>query len=183
MMGRQEPFSMSLSSLVVGGVSCLLPWGWCLVSMTTSMSALPLMGSCALMDKRGHPCPLRGSSTLFLYPPVGETFPGGWYLVQMATSMSVAVRREWQAILRFDGQTGAPLPAPGQSDAVFVPAGSGRLNFSSGLVFGPDDHLYVSSSGSNTILRFDGHTGALLNAFVPSGSGGLSLARRAGIWS
>jgi DNA-binding beta-propeller fold protein YncE len=82
------------------------------------------------------------------------------------------------AILRYDGQTGTPLPAPGASGAVFVPAGSGGLRgrgigFSGlqGLVFGPDDHLYVSSPGSDQIIRYDGRTGAFLNVFVLSSRG------------
>ena len=41
-----------------------------------------------------------------------------------------------------------------------------------GLVFGPDGNLLVSSSSS--VLRYDGTTGAFLDTFVASGSGGLS---------
>ena len=88
-------------------------------------------------------------------------------------------------ILRYDGRTGAPLPTPGQSGAVFVPLGSGGLSNPRGLVFGPDGHLYASSSSNldfanSTILRYDGRTGAPLPApgqsgavFVSPGSGGL----------
>ena len=42
-----------------------------------------------------------------------------------------------------------------------------------GLTFGPDGNLYVTSSLNDQVLRYDGSTGAFLDAFVPSGSGGL----------
>jgi sugar lactone lactonase YvrE len=131
-------------------------------------------------------------------------------------------------LLRYDGVTGAPKPAPGRTDAnfvdpaahglelangfafgpdgnlylatdhrngspssilkyngttgdfisEFVAAGSGGLDFADGVVFGPDGNLYVTNSdingpGPNNVLRFDGRTGAFLDAFIPSGSGGL----------
>jgi uncharacterized protein (TIGR03118 family) len=85
------------------------------------------------------------------------------------------------AVLRFDGVTGAPLPAPGQDGATFVPAGSGGLDQASvGLVFGADGNLYVNSHLTNSVLRFNGITGEPFPApgqdgadFVPAGSGGL----------
>src|SRR5438477_333238 len=41
------------------------------------------------------------------------------------------------------------------------------------LLFGPDGNLYVASKTTHTILRYDGHTGAFIDAFVPAQSGGL----------
>jgi DNA-binding beta-propeller fold protein YncE len=79
------------------------------------------------------------------------------------------------AVMRYDGNTGAPLPAPGQPGAIFVPPHSGGLNTLWGtLAFGPDGNLYVSSYGTNNVLRFDATTGDFIDQFVPSGSGGLS---------
>jgi glucose/arabinose dehydrogenase len=76
-------------------------------------------------------------------------------------------------ILRYDGVRGVPLPASGQSGAVFVSRGSGGLRSPRGLVFGPDNQLYVSSADNSAILRYEGRTGAFLNTFVLPGSGGL----------
>ena len=47
------------------------------------------------------------------------------------------------------------------------------LSFPTGLVFGPAGRLYVSSFGTNAILRYDGTTGAFLDTFVTPGNGEL----------
>jgi len=43
-----------------------------------------------------------------------------------------------------------------------------------GLAFGPDGNLYVASQSNNSVIRYDGSTGSFIDAFVPSGSGGLT---------
>jgi DNA-binding beta-propeller fold protein YncE len=71
------------------------------------------------------------------------------------------------SVLKFDGDTGAFL-------GVFVPAGSGGLNGPTGLTFGPDGHLYVSSFVfTNTVLKYHRKDGRFLGVFVSEGSGGL----------
>jgi hypothetical protein len=42
-----------------------------------------------------------------------------------------------------------------------------------GVTFGPDGNLYVGVA--NGVNRYDGRTGAFIDAFVPQGSGGLSV--------
>ena len=71
---------------------------------------------------------------------------------------------------------GNPLPSAGQSGATFVTPGSGGLDNPFDLVFGPDGNLYVGSTSNNNVLRFNGTTGAFIDTFVPSGSGGLTTA-------
>jgi len=63
----------------------------------------------------------------------------------------------------------------------FVPTGSGGLAGPLGLVFGPNGNLLVSSfaeSGgfpfANSVLEYNGTTGAFVTAFVPPLSGGLA---------
>src|SRR6266849_566972 len=56
---------------------------------------------------------------------------------------------------------------------VFVALASGGLHDLRGLVYGPDENLYVVSRLTHSVLRYHGVTGAFLNAFVPTGSGGL----------
>jgi DNA-binding beta-propeller fold protein YncE len=54
------------------------------------------------------------------------------------------------------------------------PAGS-QLSTPVGVAFGPDGDLYVDSNG-NTVLQYNGTTGALEATFVGQGSGGLGNA-------
>ncbi len=80
-------------------------------------------------------------------------------------------------VLRFVGPNGAtpsaPLPAPGQSGAVFVADGSGNLSNPNGLAFGPDGSLYVANTFIDSVNRYDSITGAFIDVFIPVGSGGL----------
>ncbi len=69
------------------------------------------------------------------------------------------------AVKRYDGATG-----------VFVSdfAVGGGLFGPTYMTTGPDGHQYLSSFGSNEVIRFNGTTGDLIDTFVTAGSGGLS---------
>jgi sugar lactone lactonase YvrE len=107
--------------------------------------------------------------------PRGLLFQNG-YVYVTSTSTNGDTGPGANAVLRFDAVTGAPAGVSGvPGDAVFIASGRGGPTNPSTLVIGPDGNAYVSStaSSSNAVLRYDGMTGAFINAFVPSGSGGL----------
>jgi streptogramin lyase len=98
--------------------------------------------------------------------PVGLAFgpDGNLYVTSNATN----------AVLRYqgplDGSPGAPLPASGQSGATFVAPSSGGLAAPLNAIFGPDGNLYVDGGETLGILRYNGTTGAFIDAFVPGGT-------------
>jgi len=55
-----------------------------------------------------------------------------------------------------------------------VSSGAGGLSSPAGLIMTPSGALLVCSSGTHSVLRYDGVTGASLGAFVAPGSGGLT---------
>jgi WD40 repeat protein len=89
-------------------------------------------------------------------------------------------------VMRYDGTTGDPLPALGQSGAVFIPQGTG-LSQPAGMVFGPGNDptlhhhvkfdLYIANENNNDILRFKGKNGKARGEFIAAGSNGLSHPR------
>src|SRR5262249_1445278 len=89
-------------------------------------------------------------------------------------------------ILPYNGHTGPPIPAPGNSGAVFIPLlgyGSDLLNTMS-LAFGPNGNLYVSNFYQSLegalygdILRFNGQTGQFMGTFISEVPGQLNIPR------
>jgi sugar lactone lactonase YvrE len=92
------------------------------------------------------------------------------YGIEVGPDGNVYVSDSLQNIVfRYDGSTGAPLPATGQTGAVFVAAGSGGLLDPRGITFGPDGNLYVCSRDSNVtgqILEYQGPAGPSPGAYV-----------------
>ena len=68
-------------------------------------------------------------------------------------------------VFRYDAATGA---------FTGLCASGGDLSFPVGVTFGPDGNLYVASLFNGSIRRYNGTTGAFIDAFVPPGGGGLS---------
>jgi uncharacterized protein (TIGR03437 family) len=76
--------------------------------------------------------------------------------------------RDTLNVLDYDEKTGAYI-------GVFNKGGN--LMGPEALTFGPDGNLYVADRVSNTVVSFDGKTGAFLKNFVAAGSGGLAGPR------
>ncbi|MGK0372194.1 MAG: hypothetical protein ACJAW1_002443, partial [Glaciecola sp.] len=55
----------------------------------------------------------------------------------------------------------------------FISSGSGGLGVPGCITIGPDGHIYICSSDTDQVLKYDGQTGAFLNVFVDAGAGGL----------
>ena len=53
--------------------------------------------------------------------------------------------------------------ANGELVSEFVAAGAGGLDGAWGVTFGPDHNLYVASSGTNSVLRYNGTTGGFID--------------------
>jgi sugar lactone lactonase YvrE len=75
-------------------------------------------------------------------------------------------------VLRYDENTGAPLPAAGRPDANFIDPGAGGLGGPNGFAWGADGNLYVANASPSTtaprILTYDGTTGDFRGVFVPA---------------
>jgi len=83
------------------------------------------------------------------------------YGVAVGPDGNVYVSDMYQNIVyRYDGSTGAPLPATGQTGAVFVPANSNGLAKAGNIAFGADGNLYVCSVNTNQILEYQGPGGS-----------------------
>jgi hypothetical protein len=75
--------------------------------------------------------------------------------------------QESNEILRFDAQNGAFLGALVQDDPNTPDVDeSGSLQDPAGIAFGPANDLYVTSQGSNEVLRFDAQNGTFLGTLV-----------------
>src|SRR6266404_146707 len=94
-------------------------------------------------------------SILVLLAAIVGWTPGQAHVVELLVSDPGA-----NAVLRYNIETKA-------FNGVF--ASGGGLTEPSGLTFGPDGNLYVSSVFSDSVLRYDGMTGVFLDAFATGG--------------
>jgi sugar lactone lactonase YvrE len=112
-----------------------------------------------MYDRRHGQRPIRPGSVTLL-AALAAAVAGGWPACAGATTSQESAPGDvfvaniaGDNITFYDGTTGAP-------HGEFVTRRSGGLFRPTGLAFGPDGDLSVSSSGNGRILRFDGETGA-----------------------
>lgn len=102
-----------------------------------------------------------------------DIFADGWPVTQAPGP--------YDFVFGADGSLYAPFGSGQYGDCVvrfgrnglgdkFVQSNSGGLSEPRGITFGPDGNLYVASTGSHQILRYDGATGAFIDAFVTGDS-------------
>src|SRR5207247_2467752 len=84
--------------------------------------------------------------------------------VAVARGGDLYLARNGIGVERYNATTGQPV-------GLVIPAAALPPGFIE-LAFGPDGNLYIP--GTQGIDRFDAQTGALIDHFIPNGSGGLS---------
>jgi hypothetical protein len=106
----------------------------------------------------------RASQTYQPFVTPGEGGLAGYSGVAFDPNGNVYVASyEQNEIFRYDS-TGAALPAPGQTGALY--AAGGGLSKLGNIGFGPDGNLYAVSSGTNQILRYQGPSGSSPGAYM-----------------
>ncbi len=58
----------------------------------------------------------------------------------------------------------------------FIGSFGPRINRITGMAYGPDNNLYVTSDADDAVLRLNATTGDFIETFIPTGSGGLNGA-------
>ncbi|MEM6571225.1 MAG: hypothetical protein AAF957_22635 [Planctomycetota bacterium] len=77
-------------------------------------------------------------------------------------------------VLRFEPSSGAWIDAFVTDDPNTTVDETGGLDGPSGVLFGPDGRLYVGSFNGDSVLAYDGRSGAFDAVFVQSAAGGLN---------
>jgi uncharacterized repeat protein (TIGR03803 family) len=104
--------------------------------------------------------------------PIAVTTAGGGTATS-GTSFAIAGTGNLYASF-YGSNSVAEITPSGGSVAELVPSGSGGLSQTSNLRFGPDGHLYVAVTGTGSIKKYDGVTGAYLGDVVVTALGGQS---------
>jgi len=153
------------------------PARWALVFLATALLALPGRASA-----EGFLVSARFSNNVLLYDAntgaFERVFAQGNGLINAIGmdfgpdgSLYVASGDNPQ-VFRFDGETGEFIDRFVENDPNTPEDETANLVRPRGLVFGPDNHLYVSSGGSNRVNAYDGTTGEFLR--IAATGGGLA---------
>lgn len=104
----------------------------------------------------------------------GGDLNGAQAVIVGADGFLYVCSEEVDKVLRYDRTTFAYVSEFIFNDPMTPANETGGLDGPTGLIYMPDGSLLVSSFNTDSILRYDGATGAFLNVFVSPGSGGLN---------
>jgi DNA-binding beta-propeller fold protein YncE len=95
---------------------------------------------------------------------VGGIFLAAASLASGSELFTVSNDQNFVGLFRLDGTNLGAIVQPG----------AGGLQNGGGIAYGPDGSLYLNETSSNSILKYDGNTGAFQSVFVSTtGNGGL----------
>lgn len=88
------------------------------------------------------------------------------HMVVNAQGQLLVTNAQGRDVSRFDAQ--------GNFLGTFINAGSGGLGIPGCITIGPDDDIYICSTNTNQILKYNGSTGAFDSVFIDANSGGMT---------
>ena len=100
--------------------------------------------------------------------------PGAQSIRQGPDGLLYACAEAIDEILRIDPETFELIDSFVHDDPLTAEDETGGLDGPTSAAFGPDGDLYVASFETDSILRYDGSTGAFIGVFVSTGLGGLN---------
>lgn len=88
------------------------------------------------------------------------------HIVVNARGELLVTNAQGRDVSRYDAQ--------GNFLGTFITGGLGGLGIPSCITIGPEGDIYICSSDTNQVLKYDGETGAFDSIFIDSGDGGLA---------
>ncbi len=116
------------------------------------------------------PGPLGAAGTAEFVPAAGSAIADSHHLTFGPDGHLYVASMDNARIVKYDGTTGAFLGLFVTDDPATGADETGGLNQPHGIAFGVGGDLYVTSFGTNNVLRYDGQTGAFKEIFA-TGSG------------
>lgn len=119
--------------------------------------------------------PSFNTNSILKYDPANGNFLGTFVpsgTLELTQPRTILFRNNMVWVTSDSGNKVLRYGLDGHYVDTFVSAGSGGLSGASGMVFGNDGFLYVSSWRNNKVLRYNDSTGAFAGTFISSGLNG-----------
>jgi|SoiMethySBSTD1v2_1073268.scaffolds.fasta_scaffold546792_2 DNA-binding beta-propeller fold protein YncE len=154
-----------------------------LASSFASVSALVVIVSVGASVARAQEILVSGfnSDAVHRYDAVSGTslgslspIDGAHAVITGPDGLLYIAEEEQDKVVRYDPVTLAKVGDFVYDDPTTSGDETGGLDGPTGLQFGEDGRLYVASFNTDSIIRYDGTTGAYVSTFVPAGRGGLN---------